>query len=484
MIDRFKSKYDILPIHVKASIWFLFSSFLQKGISVITTPIFTRIMSSSEYGEFSIFNSWLSLATVFISLNLSSGVYTQGLIKCNDKVEQDSFSSSLHGLTITLIIIWLFIYIVFNKAINKILSLSTTNILLMFVIIWTNAIFNFWASNQRVKLKYKKLVTVVLLYSIIQPLISIIVVKIAKDKVTGRIISIAIVQFVVYIALFIKQMKEGKIYFSKNIWIYALSFNIPLVPHYISQSVLNSADRIMIGSIIGKSESGIYSLAYSVASIMLLFNSSLLQTIDPWIYQKIKQKKIEEISKVGYLSLGIVAIANLLLILIAPEIVLIFAPKEYYNSIWIVPSIAMSNFFMFSYSLFAGFEFYYKKTLFIMIASVIGAIVNIILNYIFIPKFGYIAAGYTTLVCYIIYAIGHYSFMNEICKKNKHEKIYSNKILIRLSLGFLIFGFLIMSTYKYNILRYILAISILIISFMNKKKVIELINILKKDKRK
>ena len=68
-MDKLIKKYKSLPVQIKASFWFLICSFLQKGISMITTPIFTRLLSTSEYGEFNVFNSWYSIAFIFVSLS-------------------------------------------------------------------------------------------------------------------------------------------------------------------------------------------------------------------------------------------------------------------------------------------------------------------------------------------------------------------------------------------------------------------------------
>ena len=84
--------------------------------------------------------------------------------------------------------------------------------------------------------------------------------------------------------MFYVQQKAGKAFFSKKFWKYALLFNIPLVPHYLASTVLNSADRIMIQEMVGSSEAGIYNLAYSVSLIMTFFNTALMQTITPWMY--------------------------------------------------------------------------------------------------------------------------------------------------------------------------------------------------------
>ena len=469
---RIINKYKSLPIQIRASFWFLVSSFLQSGIAVITTPVFTRLMSTSEYGDYGAFNSWVGIITIFVSLNLSSGVFTQGLVKFSD--ERELFASSLQGLSLTLCGIWTIIYFVFHNFWNALLNLTTIQMVAMLVMIWANAAFSFWLVEQRVSLKYQKLVAVTAIASILQPVVGILFVLIFEDKVTGRILGQMVVQVACYTWFFFIQLKNGKHFFSKKYWLYALSFNLPLVLHYLSQTVLNSSDRIMIKEMIGSSEAGIYSLASSLSNIMLLFNVALLQTLSPWMFQKIKDRKVEQISPIAYSSLIIIAAVNILLIAFAPEAVSIFAPESYMEAIWVVPPVAMSVYFVFSYTLFANFEFYYKKTTQIMIASVIGAALNIVLNYIFINVFGYVAAGYTTLVCYMIYAFAHYFFMKQVCKNEMDDvKVYDQRILVLISAVFLICGFSIMFTYNFPLLRYALLVAAFVGCFIYRHKILE-----------
>lgn len=104
MLKKLFNKYKTMPVQVKASFWFLICGFLQKGVSVITTPIFTRLLSTAEYGQYSVFNSWLGIITVFVTLQFYSGVFVQGMVKFEDRKMQ--FASSLQGLTLSLVFMW------------------------------------------------------------------------------------------------------------------------------------------------------------------------------------------------------------------------------------------------------------------------------------------------------------------------------------------------------------------------------------------
>ena len=482
-MHRIVSKYRALPVQARASLWFLICSFMQKGVSTITTPIFTRIMSTNEYGNYGVFNSWMGIISIFVTLQLFSGLYEQGLVKFSD--ERSIFSSSLQGLNLTLCIIWTLIYLPFRSFWNGVFSLTTVQMLVMLALIWTSSVFRFWSAEQRVEYKYKYLVIITLLVSILNPVLSVYFVLHAEDKVTARILGILIAELIGYTGLFFLQMRRGKTFYSSKFWKYSILFALPLIPHYLAQIVLASSDRIMIQRLVGESQAGIYTLAYTISSVMTLFNTALSQTISPWIYQKIKDGKTNEIAGVSYIAMFFIGALNLFLIVLAPEIVHIFAPTSYYEAIWTIPPVAMSVYFIFMYDFFAKFEFYYEKRVFIMIASIAGALLNVVLNYLLIPVFGYIAAGYTTLFCYIAYVIGHYVFMRRVVSQNiGNIHVYSPRILLGLSCSLLILGFAFSVTYLNNYVRYTVLIILIILIVVFRKRIYEKANVLLEKRKK
>lgn len=442
-----------MPVIVRASLWFVVCSFLQKGISVLTTPIFTRLMDTSEYGQFNVFQSWYGIVEVFVSIELAKGVYSQGIVKYSE--DQRLFSSSFQGLNLFLLIVWTLIYFLFRNFFNQLLKLTTVQMLCMLVMIWATAAFELWSTEKRTLLQYRSLVLVTIFTSLLKPLVGILFVLKASDKVTARIFGLMLVEVIAYTGLCVVQiMRGGKIY-SKKYWTYALSFNIPLIPHYLSQIVLESSDRIMIESLVSSSAAGIYSLAYQVSMVMRLLNTALNQTIKPWLYKHIKDGKTESIAPVAMMMLCVVAVGNLVLIVFAPEAISVFAPEAFHEAIWVVPPVAMSVYFLYMYNYFACFEFYFEEKKYIGIATIIAAGLNVGLNAAFIPLVGYIAAAYTTLACNILYTAAHYCFMRLALKKYMNgRKVYDLKNMLLLSALFLLSGFALMVLYSYPVLRY------------------------------
>lgn len=468
------SKYQTLPTIVKASFWFLICSFLQKGIAIISTPIFTRLMTPAEFGSYSVFNSWLSILSVIITLNLFGGVYIQGLVKFSAK--QFKFSSAVQGLTLTLVVVWFSIYLCFSDYCNNLLSLNTSQVCCMFLLIWLSAVFCFWSAQQRVLNKYISLVIVSFTFSLLSTLLGIILVIISEDKVTARILSLVIIQVALYSILFITQIYRGKCFFDWKIWKYVLLFNLPLLPHYLSSVLLNTIDKIMIEKMIGVSESGLYSLAFSIGLLMTLFNTALMQSIEPWLYKRIKMKNFHGVAELTNTLFIFIASINVLLIAIAPELIKLFAPIEYYESIWAVPPIAMTSFFIFAYSFFIAFEFYYEKTLLIALATIIGAVIKVALNFLLLENLSYYVAGYTTLLCFMILAGMHLVCMQYVCKKNlENNKIYDLRSLFLVTVTFLAVGFIFLISYFEIVIRYTLLFFLVIVFFLLQKKFIMMI---------
>ena len=147
------------------------------------------------------------------------------------------------------------------------------------------------------------------------------------------------------------------------------------------------------------------------------------------------------------------------------------ATEEYKEAIYVIPPIVGGVFFQVQYYLYANVVYYYKKPKYVMIASLTATITNIILNYVFIKKYGYFAAGYTTLVSYMIQALIDYLAM----KKVVGIEVYNMRAISILS-GVVIFIALFGSIlYSISVVRYIFLVCIFVLLFAFRKNIITLI---------
>lgn len=472
------SKYHQMPVPVKAAFWLTICSLLQKGISIFTVPIFSRLLTTSEYGTVSVFVSWQNICILFTGLSLSNGIFNSAMIQYEDRHKQ--VVSSYLGLSTVLTVCFFVLYILFHEEWDKLLGMDGILMTLLFLHLLFAPAFNLWMAQQRFEYKYKVFVIVTLAISLLMPAVGIICVLHSENRLMARVFSMTIVECMFYAVLFLFIFLKGKTFYHRDLWKNAIIVNVPLIPHFLSGTVLNQADRIMIHNMSGASQAGIYSVAYSAAMLLQIVISSINSSIVPWFYKKMKRGKADETR--GILSLAAVLMAGAVItfMLFAPECMKLLAAPEYYEAIWIFPPLTASVFYIFVYNLFCNVELYYEKSIYITAASCAAAGLNIVLNYFAIPVFGYMAAGYTTLISYICYAIVHYFCMKDILKKKSMENPIDIKFIVVLSALVLVASFAINLTYGNWVLRYGFMFLVLIVLHVNRGKIVGAIRELKR----
>ena len=469
------NKYKSLNPKLKASFWFMLCNILQKGVALLTTPIFTRILTSEQYGQYSNYQSWYSILIIFATLNLYGGVYNNGMIKYEDN--RISFTSSIQGLSITSTIICFIVYIINYKWWNDWFQLSIFLIVMMFLDFVFSPSYSFWLLRNRFDYNYKSITAVTIISTLINPILAIYVVINTEYKVEARVACHTLVVIAFALPFFVYHFAKGRKFYDRQIWKYALNFNLPLIPHYLSQIVLQQSDRIMITRLVGPSQTAYYSVAYSVSMLIMIITNAINSSLIPYIYQNIKLNNYNKIKNISLKLTGLIASGCLVAVLITPEIIRLFATSEYYDAIWVMPPVCISVYFMFIFGLFSNVEFYFEKTKGIMFASIIAAIVNILLNYWLIPILGYFAAGYTTLMSYILLSIMHYIIYRKtlITKKKAHYYPVDKILLISIITVtmMIVFSF----TYLNRTLRYCLIVLLVLAVLTNYKKIVKNINI-------
>lgn len=466
-------KYKNSSVVAKATFWYMFCNVIQKAVTFLVTPIFTRIMSTNDFGVYSVYNSWYWLVSVFATLNLSLGAFNVGMKDYADK--RDYYTSSIQGLS-SIITIGLFvIYIPFKEVVYSVTGLTELLVILMFLECLMSPALSFWMGRQRYEYRYKAMVVVTITIAVVRPVFSAIVVILAENKGIARVGSYVAFQVAVGMIAYIYNWIKGKKFFDISIWKSGLFFSIPLIPHYLSQTLLAHCDKIMIDRYCGKSEVGIYQLAYSIAMVSTIVNTSITNSIIPWVHSKLKIKEAKAIRSISMKLLTGVAVLNLLIIVFAKEAVFILGGKGYGEAIYVLPPLIWSVFFMFVYNVFGNVEFYYKKTKYTMYGSLTGCVVNVVLNMIFIPLCGYYAAAYTTLIGYIISAIMHYYFIRKIEKSEKLDSLCNYKALFLISCIGSIVMFGIQFTYQIDWIRYAVIFICFVLASIFRKRIISLI---------
>lgn len=481
------NKIKELSPAIKSSIIYTISNIVSKGLIILTTPIFTRIMLPSQIGITNLYTSWYSMLCVLASLSLTSGGYQVAMKEF--KKERDRYDSSVLTLTTLISTFFAIIFFINPNFWSKLFQLPTSIIGLMIFGFYVYPAREFWLARQRYEYNYKLSGCVMIVTAIMASILSVFFVLYANKicflntgfaRLLGNYIVIYGVAFILFCYIFLK----GKTFYNKKFWKFSLELSIPLIGNSIATQVLNVSDRVMIAQIIGEREVGIYGTIYTISSASQLVWSAINASFVPYLFENIerrdKRKLIKQISNTFMISYALVAV---IISLLAPEIIKLLATEEYLEAIYLIPSIATGIFMISLTNLYSNILIYYRSTKYVMIASSIAAIINVTLNIVFIPKFGYIAAAYTTLISYLIMAIFQCIISNRIHKKlnlNDFDTVYDDVKIFKICSVVIASCFVTNILYLYFWLRIFIIVIMLVICYIFRYKIINIIKETKK----
>lgn len=471
-----KRKYnEKVSVQVKSSTAYTICSIIQKSLSLITLPFFSRILSTSEYGLSTIYSSTMAIVILFTSLQLPYGTFNTAMVKFEK--DRKGYVSAITGLCTLLTGLFFAFYFLSVNLWDRYVNLSRTFIIVMGIEMLMTTSLNLWMGYQRFEYRYKAVVAVTLLNSFISTISAIILIYIFENnRGEIRVLSYSVTTILIGLVIFCINFFKGKKFYDYNYWSYAIRFNIPLLPYYISQMIFNQSDRLMIDYICGRSDVAKYGVAYSLALIISFVINAINDSYTPWLYARIKDKDFDINQKISFLLALFVALLLFAVVFFAPELVFVMAGAKYRDVVWAIGPIAMSLLFLFYTQLFVNFEFYFEEKYYLVGGSIASALVNIVLNVIFIKKYGYIAAAYTTLLSFIIFAICNYVCMKLVCNKHKVDCVaYDIKKLIYLGIIFIFLCAISMFLYNYLYLRLMIVLMALVLIILNYKRIIQLL---------
>ncbi len=471
-----------MPKAAKAALWFTICNFFVAGLGFITGPLFTRLLPPEEYGILTLYLTYEQIILILATWEIQLGAYQRGLFKYDNDWSQFSLST-LTLVNLLTLVLFVIIGVLF-KPISSFTRMSALTLFLVFIYLMSNPAYTCWITRKRTIYEYKAVVGVTILFSllnIIVPLIAILQIEAtASVKFNATLITSTLIFSYFYFTTISPQKAKWKWSEVKPQWKYMLAYEAPLVLHSLSYLVLGQADRIMIGKMVGDKEAAFYGVAYTLASAVTILQSSLNQALTPWRYSKLKEKNYSIVASTTNIILILIGGAILMVVLIAPELMKLLFTDDYYEAVWCIPPVSVSIFFMFLYSTFVTVETYYEKTKYVMYVSVTCGIINIGLNYLLIPLFGYIVCGYTTLFSYILFALFHYVSMQNVCKKSiPGAKIFSVSEISAISFGVVLLSIFITLLYPYWIARYAIVCILIIIALICNKRIRAIITSIK-----
>lgn len=389
---------------IKAGIWYTISNTVISGISFLTIPIFARLLSSEDFGSFSNFSAWLSLFAILATLNFYVTI-ARAKFDFSDKL--NSYISSVQTLGTVCTICCYALVVIFQDFFTQLLRLDMVYIHILFIYLLVYPSFQLLQAKHRQFMQYKSFVALTAVSVLSSVVCSMLLVVTLDNQLMGRIVGYIAPLFLICLVVYTFNIIKGRSLVNLNYWRYALPIAIPLIPHVLSGNILGTSDQAIITYFCGSEQTAFYSIAYSCSMVVMMLGNSVNQAWAPWLYEKLNVADNRAINRASKKYLVFSFVAIFILMLFSPEIIWVMGGAVYSEASNIMPPIMLGCFFWCLYTHFVNVEIYEKKTFGISVRTLIAAFLNLGLNILLVPIFGYEAAAYTTLVGYILLFFMH-----------------------------------------------------------------------------
>ena len=400
------------------------STMFAAGIAFFTIPLFTRLLGAEQYGLFSVYNSWISIFTCIMGLNVGASIGT-GYYRFSDNYFGFRSSTLVAGTTISIAII--FIMLVFYPVLNKLFPYP----FIIFLLFLLQSFSQFVLSIGTLTWTFEKKAFVNLIVSCCSVLmttgVSIVLLlrwnnnePLYYARVIGVAIPTIIIGFVVWITLFVKNPTG----YNAEYWRFSIFFGLPMVFHHLSHQVLGQSDRVMMQMFgINGQEIGIYSFYYSLTAVLTTILLALNNSWCPFLYDGLKARDYDKLNRKVRNYVQIFTVIVIVFLMLCKEVSMLFANEEYWFGVPLVPFLVLVVYCTFIYQFAVNFEFFHAKPKFVAIGTTVAGIWNIMMNALLIPQWGMYGAAIATLISYVLLAVIHYMVVR-LWKYDKYPLSY------------------------------------------------------------
>lgn len=381
-----------------ASVWYIASSLLARGIAFLFTPIFTRVLSPSEYGIYSLYVSLMGVFTVLTTFQMSGNVIYRGFARFDGERRGEFLSSALgaqgvlSGASILLIL-------AFGDSLSKITSLDTGLTVILIMQIFLTGVEGFYLAECRYDGRYRTVAKINFSVGIITPLLSLFLIRLGLGGY-ARIISPLLISLAVAIPIAVKIIRGGRKLIWLDGWRYLFKMTLPMLPHFIALSVIAQSDKIIVARTLGEGALGKYGAAYSIGFILSYVGSAFTIALSPWIIKKMKLGMGKEVRECVFSVGKMIGYATLLFLAVLPELFRLAVPAEYREALPVAYLTALSVLFSFLSSVITICILHYEKPMLITKNSLTVAAVTVPLSYLLTVKVGFTGAAIYTFLAY------------------------------------------------------------------------------------
>jgi len=389
------------------SLIFFVPTLLTRGLSFILTPLYTRYLTPDDYGI-------VGLGTTlygFVALLLGASAWSAAS-RLYHQMPDERAKARLGGTVLGFLLVVPPALALVIEAIGSAGWFSPFRSVpyapYLRLVVWAGvlSLFQSLAANMlMIREQHKRGASLNSVLVVVTAFFTVLMVVVLRKGAYGQLLALVLANAVVGAWSIVIAWRFSPPVFDRAILKEVLVFSLPLIPHETSKWILAASDRLILERYVSAADLGRYSLGYSFGSAVGIFLGAVSIALFPIVNRKLAEKDPHnEVPVLGSVVVVACTFASLLAATMFPPFLALAVPHAYDGAGAVVPWIALGFFFQTLYLIWSQGTFFSRKTGAVALVTFAGAAVNIGLNLVFVPRFGYLVAAVTTAVGYAVMA--------------------------------------------------------------------------------
>ena len=371
---------------LKAGIWYVISTFLVKGLSFITTPIFSRLLSKEAYGEFSNFASWQVLLLIITGAEMHN---TVARAYYDYKEDFDGYVSTVTLVSCGFTLLLYGLFLLCGDWIYQIISIPKEYVHILFFMLMFQSCKQIYMTRERTLYRYKSVAAISMIDLLIPTVIAVILVVLAQEpqRLSSRIYGFYVPSALIGMICALLMLKRSKSFRWKYCK-YAFVLSLPLMVHYLTAHLLTSSNTIVTKWVLGAEAVSAVSIASSANHILTILLSAVSGAVTTWLMDNLEQENIKMARKGTLLYIAGIAVVAIGVMLLSPELIWILGGSKYADSVLLMPGMVTSVFIQSATTIFTIMLTFRKKVVKTALYTGIVSLATVAAKYFLLPIFG------------------------------------------------------------------------------------------------
>jgi len=380
------------------------SNVLERLIPVLLLPVLTYYLTPADVGMLALFTAATNLIGLFVGLNVSYAVRRRYFDAARERFPR--YVGNCLGIIVAGLVIAVIVVAVADGPLARLAGLPTR---------WLVAAAVLAASQECLMLPLT-------IWQVERQPSRYARVQVGRSAVVALLTALFVIQFglgwqgaaaaqlvtaggfVAFVGVPVLR-KRIELHYERDDVSHALRFGGGLIPHTLGTLAMRTADRFVISYYLGASENGLYSVGYQVGFAVAVAADAFNRAWSPWLYAGLSENSAatdRRIVRMTYAYFAGIAAFTVLLSIAAPPVMRRVLAPEFQSAGRFVWWIALGFAFNGMYTVVSGVIFYAQRTLVISWITGVSSIVNIVLNFVLVPRYGAIGSAQATALAFLL----------------------------------------------------------------------------------